>query len=470
LKKKLAVFRAGNYPQGDWPVERVAKAVAAYDPGLHRAPLTDDHRQQGPAFGWFDEFFLEGDRLFTNLDTDTITPEGFAEIQSGRWGPPSIEFYPEDHPANPVPGTPYIKAVTMLGAKPPQIKGLDPVRFSEAELRAIKDEGTLDGIIIFEEEPPDLDTLKIAAPLSPWDEAVAKQRVKDRFGWWGLGRYSLYRDFKKHWETLDSYYALVVDVVANEPQIVPAAVDAAIAAIPTLPAVDQYEKQDRAAALERAKEIKKRIEKEQTTVGFCDPRNNPGGKVNKEKLLKFFADLAKGKIPEAEVASFAEQLTDLIFTDNPDFAKFKEPTATTFAEQLFEAKLEAYKAKAEAGETKAKLAASFAERQKAQFAERVAKLISAGKFLPANKDRLVNALAAISGENAPTVQFSEAGKTETRPAADEILALFEALPKFVPDGEIVKPDDKEHARFSEHVEAGKKIAEAVNPPPVPSQG
>jgi len=463
LKKKLAVFRAGAYPQGDWSVERVAKAVAAYDPKLLRAPLTDDHRQQGPAFGWFDEFFLEGDRLFTNLDTANVTPEGFAEIQSGRWGPPSIEIYTEDHPSNPVPGTPYFKAVTMLGAKPPQIKGLDPVRFSEAELRAVKSEGSLAGIVIFEEEPPDLDTLKIAAPLGVWDEARAKERVKDRFGWWGLSRYSLYRDYKKHWESLDAYFALIVDVVANEPQIVPAAVDAAIAVIPTLPAVDQFEKQDRDAALAHAQEIKKRIEKEQVTAGFSDPRTNPGGKVNKEKLLKFFTDLAKGKIPETEVASFAERLTDLIFADTPDFAKFKEQAATTFAEQLFEAKIEGYKAKAEAQAAKAKLATEFAERQKAQFAERVAKLVSGGKFLPANKDRLVNALTAISGENAPTVQFAEAGKQETRPAADEILALFEALPRFVPEGEIAKPDDSEHTEFSEYRDAGKQIADAVKP-------
>ena len=461
MKKKLAVFRAGSYPQGDWAVERVAKAVAAYDPKLLRAPLTDDHRQQGSAFGWFDEFFLEGDTLFTNLDTDAITPEGFAEIQSGRWGPPSIEIYTEDHPSNPTPGIPYIKAVTMLGAKPPQIKGLDPVRFSEAETRALQQEGSLDGIVIFAEEPPDLDTLKIAAPLGVWDEARAKQRVKDRFGWWGLSRYSLYRDYKKHWESLDSYSALIVDIVASEPQIVPAAVDAAIAAIPNFPAVDQFEKQDRDAALVHAKEIKKRIEKEQVTVGFRESHINPGGNVNKEELLKFFADLAKGKVPDTEVASFAEQLTDLIFTDNPDFGKFKEPTAATFAEQLFTAKLEAYKAKAEAGETKAKLAAEFAERQKAQFAERVAKLISGGKFLPMNKDRLINALTAISGENAPTVQFAEAGKQETRPAADEILALFEALPRFVPEGEIAKPDGSEHTEFSEYRDAGKKIADAV---------
>jgi hypothetical protein len=42
---ELMIFKAGKYPQGDWPKERVQKLVDAYDPDRNiEAPVVIGHR------------------------------------------------------------------------------------------------------------------------------------------------------------------------------------------------------------------------------------------------------------------------------------------------------------------------------------------------------------------------------------------------------------------------------------------
>jgi len=460
--KKLSVFRAGTYPQATVTVEDLTRAAEAYDPKLLHAPLTADHQQSGPAFGWFNRFWVEGDKLMTELDPAEITPEGFAEIRSGRWGPPSVELYHPDNPNNPVPGTQYIKAVTMLGAKPPAVKGLDPIKFSEAERKAL-DAASLEGVLIFEDEPPPIDELKIAVPGAPWDVEEAKKRIKERFGWWGLSSLSLYRDWDKGWDDYASYQALVVDIVFNEPMIVPAAVDAALERIPKIETSGTWGKVDREAALSRAQTLAKRISEEQKAVGFSDDEHS-GGHVNRKKLLELIQKKAKGIIADDKVTAFAESVADSIFADNPEFSEFSEAGAVLFAERIISAELKAAKAEADAAQVRAEAetrAAEFAENQhRSAVTARVESLVAAGRIPPKRKDDFVAFGMALPADEESFLTFSEDGKEAKRSLWDVFCAFAE---EFFPVNkahldEIAKDDGKNVNRFSEEEEAGKRIA------------
>jgi hypothetical protein len=64
---ELMIFRAGNYPQGDWPKERVQKLVDAYDPVKNvEAPVAIGHKFYSQtdadqfAHGWVRSLRMDG--------------------------------------------------------------------------------------------------------------------------------------------------------------------------------------------------------------------------------------------------------------------------------------------------------------------------------------------------------------------------------------------------------------------------
>ena len=126
----IEVFRAGEYPQGTFTVEDVQEIADRSGESAHEAPVTTDHQQSGPAFGWVDRVKAKAGRLWVKLKN---VPEGFAEaLNERRFHTRSIELFPGDSGEGE-----YLKAVSFLGAKAPQVKGLDPVgeiSFTEAQL------------------------------------------------------------------------------------------------------------------------------------------------------------------------------------------------------------------------------------------------------------------------------------------------------------------------------------------------
>jgi len=124
---EMEVFQAGDYgPNGDW-TDRDLDAIAAdYDAAtLHEAPVTVDHTKSGPAWGWVDRLRRVGSRLVATIKQ---MPTAFRElIQQGRYKKRSAELYFK-HPKT---GRPYLRAVTFLGAQPPEVKGLADVTFTE---------------------------------------------------------------------------------------------------------------------------------------------------------------------------------------------------------------------------------------------------------------------------------------------------------------------------------------------------
>lgn len=124
--KFFEVFRAGKYPQGEFTKKQVAEIAANYDPKFCEAPITLDHEQSGPAYGWVDVAKAEGDILKVSFKD---TPKEFQEeVNSGKYKKVSVELY-----KNLEGKGPYLKAVSFLGAAIPQVKGLEPVKFMEGE-------------------------------------------------------------------------------------------------------------------------------------------------------------------------------------------------------------------------------------------------------------------------------------------------------------------------------------------------
>lgn len=134
LEMELEVFRAGNYGEKGAYTETDLDTIARdYAATLHEAPVTIDHARSGPAFGWVKGLRRNGDRLIAmlkDLGDDFVT-----WLKSGAFKKRSIELYRKFSAT----GRPYLRAVTFLGASPPEVKGLtDPVFTDTGEFVALE--------------------------------------------------------------------------------------------------------------------------------------------------------------------------------------------------------------------------------------------------------------------------------------------------------------------------------------------
>lgn len=124
--KFFEVFKAGNYPQGNFSVKDVEILASNYDANFSEAPITLDHEQKGPAYGWVSGLKSENGKLKASFRD--VTDELKEYVQSGKYKKISVEIYKELEGRKP-----YLKAVSFLGAAIPQIKGMEPVEFKEGE-------------------------------------------------------------------------------------------------------------------------------------------------------------------------------------------------------------------------------------------------------------------------------------------------------------------------------------------------
>lgn len=124
--KFYEVFKAGTYPQGIFSAEDVQALAKNYDTKFSEAPITLDHEQKGPAYGWVSELKAENGKLKASFRD--ITDELKEYVQSGKYRKISVEIYKELDGKKP-----YLKAVSFLGAGIPQVKGMEPVEFKEGE-------------------------------------------------------------------------------------------------------------------------------------------------------------------------------------------------------------------------------------------------------------------------------------------------------------------------------------------------
>lgn len=125
---EMEIFRCGDYgDKGRYSEAELDALVADYLPERHEAPLTLDHAQTGPAFGWVTGLRRCGDRLIAAVKG---VPEALREsIRRGAFKKRSIELIG----SLPSTGRAYLRAVSLLGAATPAVKGLRDVQFADGE-------------------------------------------------------------------------------------------------------------------------------------------------------------------------------------------------------------------------------------------------------------------------------------------------------------------------------------------------
>jgi hypothetical protein len=133
--KRIHIFQAGRRTSNagetiEFTEADLAAAARAYDTAKHEAPLVVGHpKTDAPAYGWAKSLDHDAGGLY--VEPDQVDP-AFAElVEAGRFKKISAAFYRPDHPANPAPGSYYLRHVGFLGAQPPAVKGLKAVAFAE---------------------------------------------------------------------------------------------------------------------------------------------------------------------------------------------------------------------------------------------------------------------------------------------------------------------------------------------------
>lgn len=140
--KSIEIFRAGKHTASDGRAftftQAMLKQIAeGYDPALHEAPFVIGHpKSDGPAYGWGKQLQVSGDRLL--CVPAQVEPQFQELVEAGRFKKRSAAFYGPEDPANPKPGTFYLRHVGFLGATPPALKGLKDVEFSGDATAAIE--------------------------------------------------------------------------------------------------------------------------------------------------------------------------------------------------------------------------------------------------------------------------------------------------------------------------------------------
>src|SRR5574344_244890 len=166
--KYFEVFKAGNYPQGKFTKAAVEELSKTYDPSFCEAPITLDHEQSGPAYGWVDNLKSENGILkasFKDLSEDLKEFVG-----QGKYKKISIEIYRELEGKKP-----YLKAVSFLGASIPQVKGMKAVEFKDGESDTYIFEAVVENK---EDSDDDDDTDSLKATIEDLTKQVADFKEK----------------------------------------------------------------------------------------------------------------------------------------------------------------------------------------------------------------------------------------------------------------------------------------------------
>jgi hypothetical protein len=132
---ELMIFKAGKYPQGDWPKERVQKMVDAYDPEkFYDAPLVIGHRWYGTddnyqdAHGWVQSLRMDGSGKVFATVTD-VSADLKKKVAEKKLKYMSVEIYENDKRNEKEP--PYLRAIALLGRDTPAVAGAKlPAYFS----------------------------------------------------------------------------------------------------------------------------------------------------------------------------------------------------------------------------------------------------------------------------------------------------------------------------------------------------
>ena len=133
----IKLFRPGSFTSVEgkpltFSEADMAAIAAAYDPASDPAPLVVGHpKLEDPAWGWVSGLRIEDGLLVA--DPDQVEPAFAEAVTAGRYRKVSAQFYEPGHPANPRPGSWYLKHIGFLGGAAPAVKGLGTVAFAAAD-------------------------------------------------------------------------------------------------------------------------------------------------------------------------------------------------------------------------------------------------------------------------------------------------------------------------------------------------
>lgn len=152
------VWKPGEYSGEHYTVQDLDHIVQTYNPAQDEAPITLDHDNKGPAFGWVRG--VRNDAGTLQAMFDQVDPGFEAEVKAGRYKKVSVELIGKDR-------GPILAAVSFLGAKRPMVKGLRPA-FAEPPDPA--------SLIIFERD------FEFPGRINQEEELMEKEELKKTFG------------------------------------------------------------------------------------------------------------------------------------------------------------------------------------------------------------------------------------------------------------------------------------------------
>lgn len=123
--RHVAILRPGTFTDATGLCVRFTpedlQAVADnYDPAYHTAALNLDHAESGPAHGFISDLVWDG--TYLRADLAGVPPELAQQLAAGRYPYRSAEVYADLDGRGP-----YLRALALLGARPPAVKGLPPL-------------------------------------------------------------------------------------------------------------------------------------------------------------------------------------------------------------------------------------------------------------------------------------------------------------------------------------------------------
>jgi len=129
----VEIFKAGDYgAKGVWTPEKLSQVMANFKAGVWKPPAVLGHPQNdSPAMGWVESLALDGGVLKAKFTQ--VQPQLEAHVAEGRFPNRSAAFYLDPKGSGPV-----LRHVGFLGATPPEVKGLEAIKFSDGEFVAIE--------------------------------------------------------------------------------------------------------------------------------------------------------------------------------------------------------------------------------------------------------------------------------------------------------------------------------------------
>lgn len=140
MSEWIEIFRSGKWTSADGKTREfddafVSRLAASYDPKLQEAPVVLGHpKDDAPAFGWVEGLKAEGGKLFAKLRD--VSGDLRQWVRDGLFRHRSIAIYGDLEGRGP-----YLRHLGILGAAPPAVKGMPPLKmaavFGESEPEAL---------------------------------------------------------------------------------------------------------------------------------------------------------------------------------------------------------------------------------------------------------------------------------------------------------------------------------------------